>query len=326
MNEVILIITDEDEPTTDLVIDWLNYYDHEFIRISAMGKIYVKKIYINNLEFEAIFDYVTSDHVISIDTKYIKAYWYRRSYLNIGCEFINDIYCENNIIKVLNSYKYDENKSAIIFLNKILNRKKSINKFEDNDISKLNVLNIAQGLGLMIPDTLVCDSKKDLMEFYIKHSGAIVTKSIGDPTSFYKYNFHCNTSTVDICNYPEIFSLSLFQQMVLKYVELRIFYFNKKFFSSAIFSQSNEKTKIDLKNYDDGNQNKIVPFKLPVYFESKLFDLMKHLNLKSGSIDVIITPNLDYVFLEVNPIGQFEQVSIPCNYDLFKEVANYLIG
>ena len=52
---------------------------------------------------------------------------------------------------------------------------------------------------------------------------------------------------------------------------------------------------------------------------------MDNLDLNSGSIDIILTPDNKYVFLEVNPVGQFEQVSFPCNYGLFKEVAEYLI-
>jgi hypothetical protein len=40
---------------------------------------------------------------------------------------------------------------------------------------------------------------------------------------------------------------------------------------------------------------------------------------------MIVTPEKKYVFLEVNPIGQFNQVSIPCNYFLEKKIADYLL-
>jgi hypothetical protein len=50
-----------------------------------------------------------------------------------------------------------------------------------------------------------------------------------------------------------------------------------------------------------------------------------HVNgLTSGSLDVVLTTQYEYVFLEVNPIGQFEQVSVPCNYNLFKTIAEIL--
>jgi glutathione synthase/RimK-type ligase-like ATP-grasp enzyme len=53
---------------------------------------------------------------------------------------------------------------------------------------------------------------------------------------------------------------------------------------------------------------------------------MKTIGMKSGSIDLIVDENNDYIFLEVNPIGQFAQVSIPCNYYIEEYIANYLIN
>lgn len=53
---------------------------------------------------------------------------------------------------------------------------------------------------------------------------------------------------------------------------------------------------------------------------------METIEIKSGSLDLIVDENGDYVFLEVNPIGQFAQVSIPCNYFIEKYIANYLIN
>jgi hypothetical protein len=39
-----------------------------------------------------------------------------------------------------------------------------------------------------------------------------------------------------------------------------------------------------------------------------------------------MTKKGEYVFLEVNPIGQFGMVSAPCNYNLEKKIAQYLIN
>jgi D-alanine-D-alanine ligase-like ATP-grasp enzyme len=53
---------------------------------------------------------------------------------------------------------------------------------------------------------------------------------------------------------------------------------------------------------------------------------MKDLSLKTGSVDFILDQNDKYYFLEVNPIGQFGMVSYPCNYNLEKKVAYFLIN
>ena len=52
---------------------------------------------------------------------------------------------------------------------------------------------------------------------------------------------------------------------------------------------------------------------------------MKYVNLNTGSIDMIVTKENEYIFLEVNPVGQFGMVSQPCNYYLEKKITEYLM-
>jgi len=92
----------------------------------------------------------------------------------------------------------------------------------------------------------------------------------------------------------------------------------------AIFSQKNNQTSIDFRKYDSQIPNRTIPYKLPVWVEKQLTSLFHKLGLNTGSVDLILTPNEEYVFLEINPVGQFGMVSYPCNYYLEKEVAKLL--
>ena len=47
--------------------------------------------------------------------------------------------------------------------------------------------------------------------------------------------------------------------------------------------------------------------------------------MNTGSFDFILTSEGEYVFLEVNPIGQFGMVSYPCNYYLEEKIVDLLI-
>jgi hypothetical protein len=47
--------------------------------------------------------------------------------------------------------------------------------------------------------------------------------------------------------------------------------------------------------------------------------------LSTGSLDLVRCPDGRFVFLEVNPVGQFGMISQPCNYRLEKEVAAHLL-
>lgn len=56
----------------------------------------------------------------------------------------------------------------------------------------------------------------------------------------------------------------------------------------------------------------------------KLNKLMKLLKLNTGSIDMIVDHNNNYIFLEVNPVGQFVAYGEFCNYYLDREMAKIL--
>ncbi len=46
-------------------------------------------------------------------------------------------------------------------------------------------------------------------------------------------------------------------------------------------------------------------FELPAEIRTKLLSLMNRLSLVFGCVDMILTPRGEYVFLEVNPAGQW---------------------
>ena len=47
------------------------------------------------------------------------------------------------------------------------------------------------------------------------------------------------------------------------------------------------------------------PYQLPQALETKLLKLLNYFGLNYGAIDLIFTPDERYVFLEVNPVGEF---------------------
>lgn len=322
---MILILTDKDEPTTDLIISWLVKLKKKFIRISIENKIEFEKVYTHPVtkRIEMIFSFLHFNDKIVVDTNEITSYWYRRSELARKIESVS--YNKSpEIDKVFNNYRYEEDTELLNLLNYILDQKAKLNSIQDDKILKFQQLDVASQVGLKIPTTLVTRKKSDIVDLINVEQSPVITKPIGNPFSFTKHGMYSFTSLVDPDTISDTFDISQVQTAIDKKFELRIFYFNSTFYSSAVMSQTNEKTKIDLKNYDENDPNRVVPYKLPALIENKLTELMNRLYLKSGSIDMICDKNNEYIFLEVNPIGQFEQVSNPCNYDLYHLVAQYL--
>jgi glutathione synthase/RimK-type ligase-like ATP-grasp enzyme len=123
---------------------------------------------------------------------------------------------------------------------------------------------------------------------------------------------------------PDYFQTTFFQKEIVKKFEIRIFYLNNKLYSEAIFSQNDEQTKIDFRHYNLNKPNRTVPFELPNDVTNSLLNLLNKIKLNCASIDMIYSTNKQYYFLEINPLGQFWQVSYPCNYYLENEIAKYL--
>ncbi|EZH75010.1 hypothetical protein ATO12_09780 [Aquimarina atlantica] len=194
---------------------------------------------------------------------------------------------------------------------------------------KFSMLRLAKELGLDIPDSLITNSKKELLYFFKKQQH-VITKPLYETVYFndesYVAFFKTDKITEEVIeSLPSTFFPSLFQGYVEKDIELRAFYIEEEFYTMAIFSQLDPQTKVDFRNYNDERPNRNVPYVLPKEIETKLKILMKELNLNTGSIDLIKTPDKKYVFLEVNPTGQFGFVSKPCNYYLEDKIANTLI-
>lgn len=196
-------------------------------------------------------------------------------------------------------------------------------------VNKLECLGLAKKAGLAIPATLVTTDKDELRRFKSSH-GRIVTKAIAEGRTFVHsdtgYSLYTEEVTdSDIERAPSRFFPSLFQELVQKEIEVRTFYLDGRCYSMAIFSQSDPKTRIDFRHYNQDRPNRFVPYRLPEEVAEAVHRFMTAVGLNTGSLDLIRTREGRHQFLEVNPAGQFRMVSEPCNYRLEKKVAEHLL-
>jgi ATP-GRASP peptide maturase of grasp-with-spasm system len=265
-----------------------------------------------------------------INTAEITGFWYRRSEftLNYSAALPNleDVGLAKNIQTHL-QFELDYLKNSFHHL---LQKKSKISDLLYSEPNKLEMLEMAKMAGIDIPPTLITSSKLEFLKFKEKH-GPLVSKAIQRSARFEimendrRFEFLSYTEEMSETDLPAYFFPTLFQKKLEKLIELRIFYLNKICYSMAIFSQEDDQTAVDFRNYNFEKPNRTVPFSLPMELREKVIELMRKLNLKSGSIDMVLTKQGKYVFLEVNPVGQFGMVSSPCNYELSKLIAETLI-
>ncbi len=328
----ILIISEENEKSTDEVIKYLELWNIHYIRINETDFIEKTSIKISGNKEDIVFQI----NEIAINLGEIKSSWYRRGKINLSIIKL-DAKLKKKEIKIYNQYiaYYIKEITPIVdYLNAYLRNLHYINSNDDNKLSKLTQLCVAKKNGLNIPNTYYTNNyneikeKSDYYKFIIKAIRFHIFYLFENKKN---YSYEANTSILldpkkDFIYYNNPTSLiSCFQEYVEKKFEIRIFYLNRKCYSMAIFSQQNEKTKIDFRNYDYERPNRCIEFCLPQEIESKIIKMMIDLNLNSGSIDLIYNTNNEYVFLEVNPIGQFDWLSKKCNYHIEKLIALELI-
>ena len=194
-------------------------------------------------------------------------------------------------------------------------------------MNKLQMLELAKSCGLKVPAYLISNSKKDILSFLDKHPRSIC-KAIGEGKVFsnedktFRMDMYGKLLTRDIVEKVDTSFPNYVQEYIEKQVELRIFVIEDKIYSSAIFTQEIEEAHIDFRPVTQ--ELRIVPFQLPKDIESKILAFCKRANHNTGSIDMILDEDRNFIFLELNPCGQFGMVSTPCNYNLNRVIAKKL--
>lgn len=317
-----------DYSTTE-IIDWLKYYKSDYYLLNRNIHEY-NEILISDNKVQ-LKSYLNKNSPLNINFSNINSYWYRRG----GAidqkknELDHVILNKSDVITNIEQ----EISSIHSFLYYLLYEKSietSINGQSISNLNRLKVFKFAYNLGLKIPEYIITNKKKHLMDFYKIHK-KIVLKPISNVQNINTLNgdylqYTKLLTNIDLKKIPLQFFPSLIQEYIDKDFEIRTFYLNKTFFSMAIFSQNNEQTKVDFRKYDTKRPNVNVPYKLPKIIENKLKKLFQLFNLDCCSVDLLHTCKDEYFFLEINPVGQFGMVSKPCNYFLEREIAKTLIS
>jgi glutathione synthase/RimK-type ligase-like ATP-grasp enzyme len=155
------------------------------------------------------------------------------------------------------------------------------------------------------------NSPTRFLEFYEHCESQVVSKNAtnlratrnGEDCSGFTYPVQRrNTADYQAIRYAPV----VFQEEVPKKLELRVTVVAAKVFPAAIQSQKSRLLRHDWRHYDDFGESKYYSVHtLPDKIEGLCVRLVEALGLCFGAIDLILTPEDEYVFLEVNPNGQW---------------------
>lgn len=119
--------------------------------------------------------------------------------------------------------------------------------------------------------------------------GGLLTAMVGD-----EIREHLDRVRHTICT---------FQEYIDKAYEIRLTVIGNTYFPVVISSQDEAETSVDWRGAEKLPYGSYIP--LPEHVVKNVQALLDDLGLVYAAIDFIVTPDGDWVFLEVNPSGQF---------------------
>jgi MvdD family ATP-grasp ribosomal peptide maturase len=192
-------------------------------------------------------------------------------------------------------------------------------------------LQVARELGLEIPRTLTTNDPSTVLAFAESCESGIVTKML---SSFAVYEegreLVVFTNPVKPEDLADLSGLSLcpmtFQEMIPKALELRVTVVGKSIMSASINSQASERAAHDWRRDGLRMIEDWQPYNLPPEVEEKILRLMDYFVLNYGAIDIIVTPDGQHVFLEINPVGEFFWLERCPGLPIADAIASVLLG
>ena len=178
-------------------------------------------------------------------------------------------------------------------------------------------LKLAREVGLAIPETLITNDPEEARAFWHVHPGEVIYKP-------FLQTYHAWRETRKIQPEEEALAESvqltpvLFQRYVPAVCDLRVTVIGERLFAAAARA---EQYDADIRFNVDA---KYQAHDLPAEIQGKLFDLMRRLGLEYGAADFRLTPEGEYVFLEVNPAGQFLYIEKATEQPIAAALAEHL--
>jgi glutathione synthase/RimK-type ligase-like ATP-grasp enzyme len=192
--------------------------------------------------------------------------------------------------------------------------------------SKPAQLMMARQVGFDIPRTVVTNNPDEVRRFVAASSNEVIYKGLSQPRDMApgKALFTGVVTDERLSGIDSIrITPGIFQEYVEKAYELRVTVIGRHVFSARIDSQAFAEARLDWRRALHDVDYQAVD--LPRAIKEKIHAFMAAFGLVYGALDFIVTPQGRYVFLEINPSGQYMWVECATGLDMTAELAEALI-
>ncbi len=193
--------------------------------------------------------------------------------------------------------------------------------------NKIVQLKAAAAVGFRVPETLITSDPDSVRAFYAEHPEGIVVKLLASVPLNDKVIYTNRVGEKEILEVERVrMSPSIFQEEIRKAHEVRITVVGNNIFAARIHSQDDPETALDWRRKPRLNDTSVTMSACELSNETilRIRAFMERMRLRFGCIDMIITPNGDEVFLEINPNGQWYFVQLKTEMQIAEAIADLL--
>ncbi|WP_335714577.1 MvdC/MvdD family ATP grasp protein [Neobacillus drentensis] len=296
---MILILTDQYDKHADAVIELISKENAKFFRFN-LDVNSLKKTF---LSFNGTEWFITVNGK-SISPSEISCVWHRRSFVEMTLEEQVDNSADFKI------WKNEWNKTLLgLYLSLIevpwLNPIRKSHKAENKYLQ----FQIAQKVGFTTPKMIVTNEKQKLLQFYEINNPVVLKMMSQDfyqtSENTFKGIYVNKVSYDDLLQFEEYSENPIvLQQYIPKKYEVRYTVVGDKHFVCKIESQKSKIANIDWRRYDIANTPHFA-IEPPTEVKENVRKFMSDMDLEYGALDFIVTEKDEWIFLEVNSMGQW---------------------
>lgn len=193
--------------------------------------------------------------------------------------------------------------------------------------SKEEQLRIAKDCGLEVPATCITNSPAQLKAFLENTGKPVIAKMQSAFAIYWDGQEHVVfTNEVTTAHLDQLNGLRycpmVFQEKLDKALELRVTIVGREIFCFSIDS----KQLVDWRKEGAALANEWLAYTLPGDIQQALLAFMDTYGLNYGAIDLILTPEGKYYFLEVNAAGEYFWLDKQCDHAISRHLAAVLLN
>ncbi len=201
----------------------------------------------------------------------------------------------------------------------------------DRAALKIRQLQLAVELGFEVPPYRVTNDVEAARRYLEEAEGRVINKVLASPAVFYAelgYAAVMQTHVVTAEDHVHLDAVrhgpTFLQTFVPKVADIRVTVFGEEVFPVAIDCTDFEEAEVDFRAAEVFDLPHDV-IELPDDLTDACRELVRRLGLQFGAIDLLATPDGDYVFLEINPNGQWLWLEMATELPLTEALCDLLM-